>query len=71
MKAAIEVVKQMKGFKEKVLILGDILELGEHKEALHKSVAEVIESPITVVFTFGQDAKLISSTVRNYRANRM
>lgn len=63
MNAAIEVVKQMVGFTEKVLVLGDILELGKHTEAMHLSVAEVIETPITAVFTFGNDAKIISSEV--------
>ncbi len=63
MKAAIEVVKQMDGFKEKVLVLGDILELGSHSESLHRSISTVIGSPITAVFTFGKDAAIISSTV--------
>ncbi|MFD1849146.1 UDP-N-acetylmuramoyl-tripeptide--D-alanyl-D-alanine ligase [Oceanobacillus bengalensis] len=63
MKAAIEVVKQMAGFKEKVLILGDVLELGTRAEELHQSVAEVIEAPITVLYTFGEHAKVISETV--------
>lgn len=63
MKAAINVVKQMKGFKEKVLILGDIFELGNQSDDLHKSVASVIESPITTVFTYGEAARNISETV--------
>ncbi|WP_042223857.1 UDP-N-acetylmuramoyl-tripeptide--D-alanyl-D-alanine ligase [Oceanobacillus manasiensis] len=60
MKAAIEVVMQMEGFTKKVLVLGDILELGEHAEKLHRSVAEVIKSPIDTVYTFGESAKWIS-----------
>lgn len=63
MKAAIEVVKQMEGFNEKVLILGDVLELGEHAELMHRSVAEVIDTSITAVFTLGNEAKVISSEV--------
>lgn len=64
MKAAIEVVKQMNGFTEKVLILGDVLELGKHSEEMHRSVADVIELPITTVFTFGTDAAFIASAVK-------
>lgn len=60
MKAAIEVIKQMDDFTEKVLILGDIFELGEQSEILHRSVAKVIEQPITAVFTYGKDAKYIT-----------
>ena len=64
MKAAIQVVKEMQGFKEKVLILGDVLELGEHSEKLHRGIAEVIEPPITVVFTYGDEAKYISDEMK-------
>ncbi|SDC35090.1 UDP-N-acetylmuramoyl-tripeptide--D-alanyl-D-alanine ligase [Shouchella lonarensis] len=53
MKAAIETVKSLPGYKERVLVLGGIYELGEAEEALHKSVAEVIEAPITTVITVG------------------
>ncbi|MFC4023242.1 UDP-N-acetylmuramoyl-tripeptide--D-alanyl-D-alanine ligase [Oceanobacillus longus] len=63
MKASIDVVKQMDGFPQKVLVLGDILELGNHSEALHRSIADTIESPITVLFTFGEQARLISEEV--------
>ncbi|AXI08995.1 UDP-N-acetylmuramoyl-tripeptide--D-alanyl-D-alanine ligase [Oceanobacillus zhaokaii] len=63
MKAAIEVVKQMEGFTSKVLVLGDVLELGDHSEQMHQSIAEVIQSPITAVFTFGNHSKLISTAV--------
>lgn len=60
MKAAIEVVKEIEGFRDKVLVLGDIFELGEQADALHRSVAENIEPPITVLFTLGEKAALIS-----------
>src|SRR5690625_53497 len=69
MKAAIEVIKQMKNFREKVLILGDIFELGEKSEILHKSIASVIEQPITAVFTYGKDAEYISQEVIKSRSN--
>ena len=69
MKAAIDVIKQMKGFKEKVLVLGDIFELGEQSEALHRSVADVIEPPITAVFTYGNIALNISAAVREKQVN--
>ncbi|MEC5422786.1 UDP-N-acetylmuramoyl-tripeptide--D-alanyl-D-alanine ligase [Virgibacillus sp. C22-A2] len=68
MKAAIEVVKQMEGFKQRILILGDILELGEHSESMHRSVAAKIEHPVTAVFTFGEAAAHIASTVKKKNA---
>ncbi|WP_099157992.1 UDP-N-acetylmuramoyl-tripeptide--D-alanyl-D-alanine ligase [Virgibacillus ndiopensis] len=64
MKAAIEVVKQMTGFNDKVLVLGDIFELGEHATVLHQSVGEVIHAPITALFTFGKDSAEISKLVQ-------
>lgn len=63
MKAAINVVKQIDGFKEKVLILGDMFELGEQSDRLHESMATEIVSPITAVFTHGQAAKRISDSI--------
>lgn len=67
MKAAIEVIKQMIGYDNKVLILGDIFELGEQSELLHRSVAKVIEQPITAVFTYGKNAKYIIEEVSKYK----
>jgi UDP-N-acetylmuramoyl-tripeptide--D-alanyl-D-alanine ligase len=64
MKAAIQVVKQMDGYKEKVLILGDILELGNTSKMFHQSVADTITPPVTAVFTIGSEAKHISDRVQ-------
>ncbi|WP_067728305.1 UDP-N-acetylmuramoyl-tripeptide--D-alanyl-D-alanine ligase [Oceanobacillus damuensis] len=61
--ASIEVVKQLSGFKQKVLVLGDILELGDHAEQLHRSIAEAITPPITALFTFGDKAEIICEEV--------
>ena len=48
MKAAIEVVKQMEGFTEKVLVSRRYIRTGElNLKLLHRSVAEVIDAPIT------------------------
>lgn len=63
MKAAIEVVKQMIGFREKVLVLGDMFELGGFAKTLHQSVADVIDDSITAVLTFGDHAQEITKQV--------
>ncbi len=65
MKAGIEVVKQLTGFKHKGLVLGDILELGEHSKSLHISVAEVIDESIQLIYTFGESAVEISNYVKD------
>src|SRR5699024_816591 len=53
MKAAIEVVKQLPDYENKVLVLGDILELGGDSESYHQSIAEVVDDNITAVYTYG------------------
>lgn len=63
MKAAINVVKQLADYQTKVLVLGDILELGQHGEHFHQQVAENITEPISAVFTHGQLAKTMSDYV--------
>ncbi|HLS35867.1 MAG TPA: UDP-N-acetylmuramoyl-tripeptide--D-alanyl-D-alanine ligase [Bacillota bacterium] len=60
---AIETIKSLDGFKYKVLVLGDILELGEHAKKFHQQIGEHICDPITAVFTLGELAKEISHTV--------
>ncbi|MFD2133034.1 UDP-N-acetylmuramoyl-tripeptide--D-alanyl-D-alanine ligase [Pseudogracilibacillus auburnensis] len=68
MKAAIMVMKQMDGFNQKIVVLGDILELGEYAKTLHRSVAEVIDQPIDVLFTYGNHAKIISDEVKRTKS---
>lgn len=63
MRASINVVKQMEGFKHKVLVLGDIFELGNESRLFHQSIAESIDDSISTLFTFGDDSKEISSTI--------
>src|SRR5690625_7111926 len=46
---AIETIKSLDGFKYKVLVLGDILELGEHAKKFHQQIGEHICDPITAV----------------------
>src|SRR5690625_1144699 len=69
MKAAIDVFKEMDGFHHKILVLGDILELGEHAEEMHRSIAENITVPITAVFTYGDEAGVISESVTDKNGN--
>ncbi len=63
MKAAINVVKQMEGFKRKVLVLGDMFELGENAEALHRSAVENVDQSIDAVLTIGEHATAMAAAV--------
>jgi UDP-N-acetylmuramoyl-tripeptide--D-alanyl-D-alanine ligase len=63
MMAAVKVVQQMNGFSSKVLVLGDIYELGEQSKEFHESVAEVINASISCLFTVGEDSEVIGKAV--------
>ncbi|MBB5172176.1 UDP-N-acetylmuramoyl-tripeptide--D-alanyl-D-alanine ligase [Texcoconibacillus texcoconensis] len=63
MKAAIESIIQLEGYKRKIVVLGDMYELGDEEKSLHKSVAEVIRTPITDVVTVGEKALWIAQAL--------
>jgi len=57
-KAAIELVARIKTYERKVLILGDMFELGKDKIKLHRSLASVIlKSGIDELYTIGTGMK--------------
>ena len=60
MKAALEVLKNMKG-NRKIAVLGDMLELGDYSENLHKKVGEeVAKNKIDILCTIGDLSKNIA-----------
>ncbi|MYL48799.1 UDP-N-acetylmuramoyl-tripeptide--D-alanyl-D-alanine ligase [Halobacillus litoralis] len=63
MKAIIEVVSQLTSKSRKVLILGDMFELGEQSQTLHASVADAIDEKIHAVYTIGEHSKALSDAV--------
>ena len=63
MKYALEYLKNVSGSR-KIAVLGDMLELGEFSEELHKKVGEEVEKQgIEVLITVGEQAKNIASVV--------
>ncbi|TCP29088.1 UDP-N-acetylmuramoyl-tripeptide--D-alanyl-D-alanine ligase [Scopulibacillus darangshiensis] len=60
MKAAIQTVRSLPGFQKRVIVLGNMYELGADEEKLHKQVAEDISPPVTHVITIGEKAKWIA-----------
>ncbi len=64
MKAAIEYLGKISN-KRKIAILGDMLELGEFSEELHKKVGEeIIKNKIDILITVGEMGKVISNTAK-------
>ncbi|RBP03218.1 UDP-N-acetylmuramoyl-tripeptide--D-alanyl-D-alanine ligase [Rossellomorea aquimaris] len=54
MKAAIQLVSELEGFHTKILVLGDMLELGDQEEEFHQEIGQLINpEKVQHVFTFG------------------
>lgn len=64
--AAIDVIKELHEYKQKVIVLGDVFELGDQSQPLHAEIGRSITEPINIVYTLGNDAKIISETVKKY-----
>jgi len=62
--AAIDVIKTMKQYERKIVVLGDVFELGDRAREFHEQIGESITKPIDVVYTLGHNAKYISDTVK-------
>ncbi|CQR47793.1 UDP-N-acetylmuramoyl-tripeptide--D-alanyl-D-alanine ligase [Paraliobacillus sp. PM-2] len=63
-RAAIDVVKEMDFYQKKVLVLGDMFELGDHAKAYHQEVADSITEDIQFVCTIGEYTKEINEKIK-------
>ncbi|MEE9450656.1 MAG: UDP-N-acetylmuramoyl-tripeptide--D-alanyl-D-alanine ligase [Ignavibacteriaceae bacterium] len=64
-KAAIELVNKISLFDKKILILGDMLELGKNKIELHKRLSPVIrKNKIDELYTIGSTMKHLNESLR-------
>jgi UDP-N-acetylmuramoyl-tripeptide--D-alanyl-D-alanine ligase len=67
MKAALSVLSKLEpdGVGRRIAVLGDMLELGEMSERLHRSVGEMAAaSKADLVFCFGKEAENIAATAK-------
>ena len=71
--SCIETVYTMKGYKNKILILSDMLELGENERKLHFAVGEKIDkNKIDYVICIGELAKdIYNGANRNFNVNNL
>lgn len=67
--AAIETVKSLEGFSRRVLVLGDMYELGEEEQMQHERVGHVVTSPVTDCILVGEKAKWIADGISDSRVN--
>ncbi|KAB7704798.1 UDP-N-acetylmuramoyl-tripeptide--D-alanyl-D-alanine ligase [Bacillus aerolatus] len=66
MKAAIELAEKMPGFERKILVLGDMLELGLDEELFHYQVGQTVDGEIIdYLFTFGRLGQFIAAGAKN------
>ncbi|MBT2759596.1 UDP-N-acetylmuramoyl-tripeptide--D-alanyl-D-alanine ligase [Mesobacillus foraminis] len=66
MKAAIELVSNLSGYSRKILVLGDMLELGPEEEAYHYQIGESIDArAIDFLLTYGRLGDFIAQGARN------
>jgi UDP-N-acetylmuramoyl-tripeptide--D-alanyl-D-alanine ligase len=60
-KAAIHMMESLEGEKNKILVLGDMLELGDKEKDFHKQIGrEINPDKINYLFTYGELARHIS-----------
>ncbi len=73
MKAAIQLLSELEGFHSKILILGDMLELGDKEKEYHMEIGEMINpANIQYVFTFGSLGEYIAKgALENFPADRV
>ncbi len=65
MKAAIETLKELPGYTRKIIVLGDMYELGGNEHELHRGVADVIGQPVTMLVAVGEKGKWIGEAARD------
>jgi len=61
MRAALELLGELTGYRKKIAIVGDMLELGDREIAFHEQIGEMIDPQnIHYVLTYGTRAKAIA-----------
>lgn len=64
-KAAIETFEQLVGYKQKIIVLGDMLELGQEEEKYHRNIGQILNpNIIDYIFTIGERAKMIAQEAK-------
>lgn len=73
MKAAIETLQKLNAYKKKIIVIGDMLELGKKAETYHREIGKMLnEESIQYVFTYGELAKIVAEEARkNYHTGKI
>jgi UDP-N-acetylmuramoyl-tripeptide--D-alanyl-D-alanine ligase len=69
MNAAIELISHLSGYQKKILVLGDMLELGPQEEEFHERIGQSLNGDkINLLFTFGRLGGKIAEGARTVLA---
>lgn len=73
MKAAIQLVMSLSNYDKKIVVLGDILELGAEENIYHKKIGEALDpEEIDFVFTYGKlGRKIAEGALRSFSPDRV
>ncbi|WP_141541881.1 UDP-N-acetylmuramoyl-tripeptide--D-alanyl-D-alanine ligase [Bacillus cereus] len=73
MKAAIETLQKLNAYKKKIIVIGDMLELGKKAETYHREIGKMLnEESIQYVFTYGELAEIVAEEARkNYHTGKV
>lgn len=71
--AALDLFRDMKGYRRKVVVLGDMLELGDREREFHREIGRALrEGDVDYVFTFGNLAAFIAEeAAANFSEDRV
>jgi len=65
MMAAIELVSNLQGYARKILVLGDMLELGPQEEQYHQQIGEALnDEKVDLLFTYGTLGRHIANKAK-------
>ncbi|HDR8193367.1 TPA: UDP-N-acetylmuramoyl-tripeptide--D-alanyl-D-alanine ligase [Bacillus thuringiensis] len=73
MKVAIETLQKLNAYKKKIIVIGDMLELGKKAETYYREIGKMLnEESIQYVFTYGELAKIVAEEARkNYHTGKI
>ncbi|QOS80239.1 UDP-N-acetylmuramoyl-tripeptide--D-alanyl-D-alanine ligase [Paenibacillus sp. JNUCC31] len=67
MKAAVDVLESLKGYRNKVAVLGDMLELGPQEQELHRGIGEYITpAKMNMMLAYGSLSSSIAEGARQH-----
>lgn len=65
MKAALRLLNELQGYEHRIVVLGDMLELGPQSESFHREIGKLLNTlSFDYIFTFGEMAAYIADECR-------